>query len=305
MKLDQIRDLPDLCVSEKYEYDITGIAYAANARKTEIAIAENVSELKKTKADIVLLRPQFVKTDKTLIYAVESLEYAAVTLAKYFVQLGERRDYSRNVEYQFNGKYYYASDLRVGEETTIGQNVVIGQDVVIGKRCVICPGAHINSGTRMGDNVYIGNDTIVSADSYYRYYDDDHLNIFHGIGRTVLEEGVSVGACSVIQRGAFSDTRIGKYSGIDDMVKIGHDVIIGENCVIVSQAGIAGNAHIGDRTVIYGQAGVRNNVNIGQDVVVYGKTAVTKNVPDGKKISGPYAWNHKKELQLRAKISKL
>lgn len=170
---------------------------------------------------------------------------------------------------------------------------------------MIRPGVHINSGTQIGDNVYIGDNSIVSVDSYYRYYDDNHLKIFHGIGRTILEDGVSVGAGSVIQRGAFSDTIIGRYSGIDDMVKIGHDVTIGENCVIVSQVGIASNAHIGDRTIIYGQAGVRNNVIIGNDVVVYGKTSVTKNIPDGRNISGPYAWEHKKELQLRAKISRL
>ena len=273
--------------------------------ETEIAIAENVSELRKTKAQVVLMRPQFVKTEKTLIFAVESLEKAAVMIAEYFVQKDECIDYSQNVDYLFNGKYYYAEDLKMGEKTTIGQNVFIGRDVVIGKNCVIRPGVHINSGTQIGDNVYIGDNSIVSVDSYYRYYDDNHLKIFHGIGRTILEDGVSVGAGSVIQRGAFSDTIIGRYSGIDDMVKIGHDVTIGENCVIVSQVGIASNAHIGDRTIIYGQAGVRNNVIIGNDVVVYGKTSVTKNIPDGRNISGPYAWEHKKELQLRAKISRL
>ena len=279
MRVEQINELADFHVSGRPDFEITGIAYAAGAGETEIAIAENVSELRKTKAQVVLMRPQFVKTEKTLIFAVESLEKAAVMIAEYFVQKDECIDYS--------------------------QNVFIGRDVVIGKNCVIRPGVHINSGTQIGDNVYIGDNSIVSVDSYYRYYDDNHLKIFHGIGRTILEDGVSVGAGSVIQRGAFSDTIIGRYSGIDDMVKIGHDVTIGENCVIVSQVGIASNAHIGDRTIIYGQAGVRNNVTIGNDVVVYGKTSVTKNIPDGRNISGPYAWEHKKELQLRAKISRL
>ena len=112
MRVEQINELADFHVSGRPDFEITGIAYAAGAGETEIAIAENVSELRKTKAQVVLMRPQFVKTEKTLIFAVESLEKAAVMIAEYFVQKDECIDYSQNVDYLFNGKYYYAEDLK-------------------------------------------------------------------------------------------------------------------------------------------------------------------------------------------------
>lgn len=91
MRVEQINELADFHVSGRPDFEITGIAYAAGAGETEIAIAENVSELRKTKAQVVLMRPQFVKTEKTLIFAVESLEKAAVMIAEVIEQAINKR----------------------------------------------------------------------------------------------------------------------------------------------------------------------------------------------------------------------
>src|SRR3546814_5947107 len=79
-----------------------------------------------------------------------------------------------------------------------------------------------------------------------------------------------VGACTAIDRGTVSATRIGNNTKIDDLVMIGHNCIIGENCMLCGQVGIAGSCTVGDRVVLAGQVGIADHITIGSDVVVGG-----------------------------------
>lgn len=284
--------------------EISGIAYAREAKVGQVAAASNRKEILQTKALAVLTLPRVALTDKVLLYIHEPLECAVVRVAECLVKEGECQDYSKIPSYQYNGRFYRAGNAEIGEGTEIGQNAVIGQGVIIGENCRIGPNAQVQCGVRIGKNARIGAGAIIGSDSFYQY-GREGLQTFCGIGRVIIQEGVFVGANTVVQRGAFGDTVIGAYSQIGDLVNVGHDVKIGGFCKIVSQTGIASRAVIGDRVVIYGQVGIAGGVTVGDDVVVMGKSRVSKDIPRKRTVSGAYARDHGEELRIQAKIRKL
>jgi UDP-3-O-[3-hydroxymyristoyl] glucosamine N-acyltransferase len=104
------------------------------------------------------------------------------------------------------------------------------------------------------------------------------LRRINSIGTVVIGDDVEIGANTAIDRGTISATRIGSHSKIDNLVQIGHNVRIGEGCMICGQVGIAGSAVVGDRVVLAGQVGIADHVTIGNDAVVGAKSAVGTDV---------------------------
>ena len=100
----------------------------------------------------------------------------------------------------------------------------------------------------------------------------------NSIGTVVLEDDVEVGANSAIDRATLAATHIGKNTKIDNLVQIGHNVVVGENCLICGMVGISGSVTIGDRVVLGGGVGIADNVSIGSDVVIGAGSAVASNV---------------------------
>ena len=98
---------------------------------------------------------------------------------------------------------------------------------------------------------------------------------------------------------------IGTGTKIDNIVQIGHNTQVGNDCTIVSQSGVAGSTKIGDRVIIAAQAGVRDHTLIGSDSIVAGRAGVTKQVKSGTIVSGYPAREHREELKIEASISKL
>ncbi len=69
---------------------------------------------------------------------------------------------------------------------------------------------------------------------------------------------------------------------MDNMIHIGHDVVIGNNCLIAAQAGIAGCTILGDGVVVWGQAGLNKLLNIGNNAVILAQSGVGEDIPEGK-----------------------
>jgi UDP-3-O-[3-hydroxymyristoyl] glucosamine N-acyltransferase len=83
------------------------------------------------------------------------------------------------------------------------------------------------------------------------------------LGRVILQDGVTVGANTCIDRGAFDDTVIGENTKIDNLVMIAHNCVIGRNCLIAGHAGISGSVIVGDGVIFGGKAGIGDHITIG------------------------------------------
>lgn len=285
---------------------LTGIAPAMLADKDEIAIAYNKREIKNTKARVILTKPVLYRTEgKLLLFSTQSVGEAAVELAKLFIAAGVYSDYSKPLEYTIDSNLVrYGQNCLIAETAHIESFVSIGDNAVIGDNC------YIGENVTIGSDVVIGNDVVlkpgcrIGTPAFY-YYSSPQKKLFSGIGTVIIGDGVSIGTNTVIQRGGFSNTVIGDGTAIGDLVMVGHDVVIGDNCLIVSQSGIAGGASLEDNVRIYGQCGISEKVCIGKGVKVHGKTAVWKDVPAGMVISGAYGREYKRELRINRLLEKM
>ncbi|HOJ93587.1 MAG TPA: UDP-3-O-(3-hydroxymyristoyl)glucosamine N-acyltransferase, partial [Dictyoglomaceae bacterium] len=125
------------------------------------------------------------------------------------------------------------------------------------------------------------------------------------IGKVVIEDNVEIMGNSVIERGTLGETRIGKGTKLGSLVEIGHNVTIGESCIVVGQSGIAGSSKLGNNVVMAGQTGVADHVKVGNNVVILARGVVTKDIPDNVVVSGFPAMSHTEEMKIQALIRKL
>ena len=139
---------------------------------------------------------------------------------------------------------------------------------LIGDRVIIHPGAHIGQD---GFGFAIG--------------PRGHLKVPQ-IGRVIIQDDVEIGAGATIDRGANRDTVIGEGTKIDNLVQIGHNVVIGRHCVLVSQSGVSGSTVIGDFAALGGQAGLTGHLKIGAGAQIAAQAGVMSDVPAGERWGG-------------------
>ena len=281
------------------DYDIYQIRYATEATENDIAVVQNKSDLDKTEAKVVLIENGLYASDKSFIFASDSIECAMVKICRFLISEGMLPDYSAAVQYKtFGPGYYMGYNCCIGRETRIQPTAMIGNNVSIGAGCFIDAGVIIGSDTVIGDNVSIGAGTKIGSDSFYHYYHEGQLHQFCGCGRVIINRGTTIGYNTVIQRGTIADTIIDEHCVIGNLIDIGHDVKIGKSCKVVSQTGIAGGAVLKDNVTVYGQVGISNNVTVGNNVVIKGKTTVTRSVSDNETVFGQFGRSFEEELKL-------
>lgn len=286
--------------------EVTSLRYADEADENSLAVAFSTKDVTKTKARAVLLKTALVPTNKTLVYCgFEGASGALVQVARLMIDVGIYPDYDSPIAQNPRGGSMFGANVEIGEGTMIAPFVNVGEDVVIGRDCRIEPHVFIGSGTRIGDDVIIRSGARIGVNCFYHYKTLNHHESFCGVGRTIIGRGVEIGGNTVIQRGTLSDTVVGDYTLIGNLVEIAHDVKIGVGCLIVSQVGISGNVTIGDGVDIYGQAGIASGLTIGDEAVIFAKSGITRNVASGSKVSGMFGREHFQELRARAKLRKL
>ncbi len=181
----------------------------------------------------------------------------------------------------------------------------IGTDSVIGENSLIHSNVTIAENTEIGNNVIIHSGTVIGSDGFgYVKQTGIHYKIPQ-IGRVKIEDNVEIGANVTIDRATLGVTRIGKGTKIDNLVQIGHNVEIGENCIIVAQVGISGSTKIGNDTIIGGQVGIGGHLKIGSRVVIGAQSGVTKGVPDDTTIFGYPAREIRKTKRIEAHLSRM
>lgn len=173
----------------------------------------------------------------------------------------------------------------VGSGTRIEANAVIGDKVRIGRDCVIGANVVVQHAL-IGNQVYLHPGVAVGQDGFgYAMGPGGHLKVPQ-VGRVVIQDKVEIGANTTVDRGANRDTVIGEGTKIDNQVQVGHNVVIGRHCVIVSQVGLSGSCTLEDYVAIGGQSGVRGHVTIGMGAQVAAVSSVSENLPAGGRYGG-------------------
>ncbi|HEX2652311.1 MAG TPA: UDP-3-O-(3-hydroxymyristoyl)glucosamine N-acyltransferase [Xanthobacteraceae bacterium] len=175
--------------------------------------------------------------------------------------------------------------VEIGAGTHIGATAVIASDVRIGRDCSIGAAVTI-AHTLIGDQVIIHPGCRIGQDGFgYVMGARGHLKVPQ-IGRVIIQDRVEIGAGSTVDRGAIRDTVIGEGTKIDNLVQVGHNVVIGRHCVIVAQTGISGSVTLEDFVVLGARAGVNNHLTIGEGAQIAGTSIVHGDVPPGARWGG-------------------
>ena len=186
----------------------------------------------------------------------------------------------------FTPSHKMISDTAVtGKNTIIMQNVFLGNHVVIGDNCIIHPNVSVYDYTAIGNNVEIHSGTVIGSDAFYLNGKKNRQVWYKKMpscGNVIIEDDVEIGANCTIDRGVSSETRIGMGSKFDNLVHIGHEVVIGKNCILAAQVGIAGGTTLGDGVTLWGQVGVNKTITIGDNAVVMGQAGITSSIEGNK-----------------------
>jgi UDP-3-O-[3-hydroxymyristoyl] glucosamine N-acyltransferase len=195
---------------------------------------------------------------------------------------------------------------RIGTNTTIMPHVTIGADVTIGAGGMVYSGVRIGDRTVIGDRVIAHANAVIGSDGFSFAPDLNSPDVFthgvmvtrvHSLGSVEIGDDVEIGACTTIDRATLENTRIGRGTKIDNHVHIGHNVSIGESCVLCGMVGISGSVTIGDRVRLGGGVGVGDHVRIGDEAVVAAGSGVASNVQAGAFVSGYPALPHNRSLE--------
>jgi len=176
-------------------------------------------------------------------------------------------------------------EVKIGRGTRIAAGAVVGYRCYIGRRCFIGPQVALCH-SLIGNHVAIHAGSRIGQDGFgYAMGPDGHLKVPQ-IGRVIIQDAVEIGANTTIDRGALKDTVIGEGTKIDNLVQIGHNVIIGRHCVIVSHTGISGSTELGDFVVMGGQSGTTGHIKIGAGAWVAGASHPKDDIPAGARVGG-------------------
>lgn len=195
----------------------------------------------------------------------------------------------------------------VGPGTILRGRVFIGQDASVGSYSVIEPGVTVYDRCKIGSRVIIHANSVVGADGFGHIPASGDKGVVKvpQIGSVIIEDDVEIGACSSVDRGTIGDTVIGAGTKLDNHVQIGHNAVIGKNCIVISQAGMAGSSILEDRVILAAKSGVQEHIKIGKGAIVAACGGATKNVPPGAVVSGFPARDHRSIMRKEALLLRL
>jgi UDP-3-O-[3-hydroxymyristoyl] glucosamine N-acyltransferase len=173
-----------------------------------------------------------------------------------------------------------SAGAKVGARTILYPGVFIGENTVIGEDCIFYPNVTIRENCIIGNRVILQPGAVVGADGFGFAKDGELYHKIPQVGNVVIENDVELGANTCIDRAVLGTTLIGRGTKLDNLIQIGHNVVVGENTVMAALTGISGSTHIGSRVIIGGQVGLAGHLKIGDDVTLATRTGVMEDIPE-------------------------
>ena len=191
--------------------------------------------------------------------------------------------------------------VRLGERVRLEPGVVLGDEVVIGDDTTLKANVTVGQGCRIGCRVTIHSGTVIGGDGFgYATDSAGHHLKRPQVGIVQIDDDVEIGANSAIDRATFGKTWIKRGTKIDNLVQIAHNVVVGEDSIIVSQSGISGSTILGAGVVLGGQVGVAGHLKIGDRVMAAARTGLHADVAAKSVMAGFPAIPHSLWLRVSA-----
>lgn len=195
--------------------------------------------------------------------------------------------------------------VKIGRNCVIGAHAYLGHGCVLGDDCRIHPNVTLREGSILGKRVTIHSGTVIGGDGFgYELSQGRYVKIPQ-VGHVQIDNDVEIGSNVSIDRARFGRTWIQEGTKIDNLVQIGHNVVIGKHSILVSQVGISGSTRLGNYVTLAGQVGVVGHIEIGDKAIVGAQGGVSKSVAPGAKLWGTPAMDMSLFLKIQARLRKL
>jgi UDP-3-O-[3-hydroxymyristoyl] glucosamine N-acyltransferase len=274
---------------------LTGVASADQARPGDLTFAEDAAYLEKALASAaaaVLTRETHSGRGKVVIEVANPRTALTKVLSLFhppaFFAPGIHPTAWVASSAQVDPSVHLGPYCVVAERVSIGPNSVleggvhVGADCVLGEEVHLFPNVVLYAKTEVGNRVRIHAGTVIGADGFGYVFDQGVYVKIPQVGNVLIQDDVEIGANVTIDRGALGSTVIGRGSKIDNLVQIGHNVVVGEHCVLVAQVGISGSTRLGNFVTLAGQVGLADHLEVGNRVRVGAKAGVMHNIPEGE-----------------------
>ena len=278
---------------------LTGFATADTARPGDLTFAETEEFLisaENSAATAVIAGKNASSAKKTIIRVDNPRIAFAKALNAFFPEpkfaAGVHPSAVIAASAQVDATAHIGPHCVIGERVKIGAGVVlrsgnsIGDDCVIGDGTMLFANATLYPRTQIGQRARLHAGVVIGADGFGYVFDVDAHRKIPQIGNVVIGDDVEIGANTTIDRGALGSTVVGKGTKIDNLVQVGHNVELGEHCILCAQVGIAGSAKLGNHTILAGQVGIAGHLKIGNRVTIGSKSGVMHNIADGEQWLG-------------------
>ncbi|NMB47006.1 MAG: UDP-3-O-(3-hydroxymyristoyl)glucosamine N-acyltransferase [Firmicutes bacterium] len=322
MRLRRLGDLAKLVGGELVgsgNLAIEGVAPIAEAGAGEISFAESLRVLAKykdhTQAAALLVpreaedvgRPHIKVANPRLAFAQVLTEFSWAPDTRKGIDptavIDETAEVGKDVT--IGPQVIVGAGAKVGRGTILMGGVYIGAGTVLGEDCLVYPHVCIRERLQIGSRVTVHAGAVIGEDGFgFVTLPSGHVKVPH-IGTVIIEDDVEIGANSAVERGTCGATIIGRGTKIGNLVQVGHNVRLGENCLVVAMTGIAGSAIIGDRVVMAGQSGIAGHLTVGDDCVIAARGLVAGDLPPGSFVSGFPARSHRENMRILAAGRKL
>ncbi|HEX9750573.1 MAG TPA: UDP-3-O-(3-hydroxymyristoyl)glucosamine N-acyltransferase [candidate division Zixibacteria bacterium] len=287
--------------SERIIEGVAGIEAARPGQLTFVGSAKFASHLTSTRASAVLVPStgngasawrQIGRSDITFLTHPEP-QKAFLRAVELFHPQVERPSPGVDRSARIGARVELGDGVHVGAHCVIDDDAALGAGSVIlagsfvgrhsrlGRGCCIGPYTTIMHDCTLGDRVRIHPATVIGADGFGYTQSDGRYVKVPQVGGVTIGDDVEIGSCCAVDRATLDQTSIGRGTKIDNLVMIGHNVRIGEHCIIISQVGISGSTKIGDRVTLAGQAGIVGHIEIGDGAIVLAQAGVSNDVPAG------------------------
>ena len=273
---------------------ITGAASIFDAAEGDLAFFANVkylAALRSTRATCVLVPEDFQEAISAILIHVPNPMAAFALVMERFtpppvvfcpgihpsVVVGEGVQLGAGVSIQPH--VVIEPGAVIGEGTVLGANAYIGHSTKVGAGCLIYPNVIIRERCIVGNRVIIHPGTVIGSDGFgFELKEGRHVKVPQ-TGFVQIDDDVEIGANCAMDRGRFGRTWIGEGTKVDNLVHVGHNVVVGKHVLLVAQVGISGSTRVGNYATLAGQAGVAGHLEIGEHATVGAQGGVTRSVP--------------------------
>lgn len=312
MKLYEIAELLG-CKGIESSIEISGMNTLSDAKEGEISFLSDSKyekEISDTRASVVILPPSKVHLLPEGVIALESDDpYMSVALlSKHFAKPIRSSEISPVIG-EGTTVYptaYIENGASIGRNCTIMSGVYIGAEAVVGDGVTLYPNVTVYRDSLIGNRVTIHAGTVIGSDGfgYAHTKMGEHIKLYQN-GNVIIEDDVEIGANTTIDCAVFGSTLIKQGSKIDNLVQIGHNCVVGEHSILVSQVGLAGSTTLGRNVVMGGQSATAGHLTIAPFTTLAARAGVTKSIVSKGIYSGFPLMEHKIWLKMQAKLAKI